>query len=155
MFNNLMRVYYQELVNTIDDIITSRSDKAEETEETFELEWSLISQENPISPRTLNIADMEFYQNWLISTIDKKAIGKTYNLGYGKTTKIIDLAKMIIELLNLTNKTIITTTNVSWQGDVDTIWFDISKAKNELNWIPKITLEDSVKEIIRNWRKER
>jgi len=91
----------------------------------------------------------------ILSTIGKKAIGKTYNLGYGKTTKIIDLAKMIIDLLNLTSKTAITTTNVSWHGDVDTIWFNISKAKKDLNWIPKITLEDSVREIIRNWRQER
>lgn len=88
----------------------------------------------------------------ILSTVGKTAIGKTYNLGYGKTTKIIDLAKIIIELLNLTNKTTITTTNVSWHGDVDTIWFDISKAKKELNWIPKISLEDSLKEIIRERR---
>ncbi len=80
---------------------------------------------------------------------DEKAIGQTYNLGYGETTKIIDLAKIILKLLNLTGKTVVTTTNVSWQGDVTTIWFDISKAKKELNWHPRITLEDTLKEMIR------
>ena len=88
----------------------------------------------------------------LLSTVGKTAIGKTYNLGYGKTTKIIDLAKIIIKLLNLTEKTAITTTNVSWHGDIDTIWFDISKAKKELNWIPKISLEDSLRAILRERR---
>jgi nucleoside-diphosphate-sugar epimerase len=56
---------------------------------------------------------------------------------------------MILKILNLTGKTVITTTNVSWKGDINTIWFDISKAEKELNWHPKITLEDTLKEMIR------
>jgi UDP-glucose 4-epimerase len=77
----------------------------------------------------------------------KSTVGKTYNLGYGETTKIMDLAKMILKILNLVDKTEITTTNVSWQGDVTTIWFDITKANKELNWSPKITLENTLREM--------
>jgi nucleoside-diphosphate-sugar epimerase len=73
-------------------------------------------------------------------------------LGYGNTIKIIDLAKLIIKLLNLTGKTVITTTGVSWQGDVNTIWFDIGKAKKELDWTPKVSLEDILKEMIHERR---
>ena len=79
---------------------------------------------------------------------DDSANGKTYNIGYGTTTTIIDLAKMMLKILNLQDKTFITTTNVSWQGDVTKIWFDNSKAKKELNWNPKVSLEESIKEII-------
>lgn len=79
---------------------------------------------------------------------DESTNGKTYNIGFGKTTSIIDLAKMMLTILNLQDKTVITTTNVSWQGDVTKIWFDNSKAKEELKWNPKISLEDSFKEII-------
>jgi UDP-glucose 4-epimerase len=79
---------------------------------------------------------------------DKKAIGKTFNLGFGETTKIIDLAKIMLKILNLTDKTKITTTGQSWQGDIDTIWFDITKAKKELNWVPKIRLEEHLKTLI-------
>jgi UDP-glucose 4-epimerase len=79
---------------------------------------------------------------------DAPTSGETYNIGIGKTTKIIDLAKLMLQILNLQNKTVITTTGVSWQGDIYTIWFDISKAKKELNWNPKITLEDSIREVI-------
>ena len=79
---------------------------------------------------------------------DDSANGKTYNIGFGTTTTIIDLAKMMLKILNLQDKTFITTTNVSWQGDVTKIWFDNSKAKKELNWNPKVSLEDSIKEII-------
>ena len=76
------------------------------------------------------------------------ANGEVYNLGYGKTTSIIDLARMMLTILNLQDKTVVTTTNVSWQGDVTKIWFDNSKARKELNWNPKISLEDNIKEII-------
>ncbi len=74
--------------------------------------------------------------------------GKTYNIGYGTTIKIIDLAKLMLQILKLQNKTVVTTTGVSWQGDVTTIWFDNSKAKKELNWNPKVSLEESIKEVI-------
>jgi UDP-glucose 4-epimerase len=76
------------------------------------------------------------------------ANGKTYNVGLGKTTKIIDLAKLMLTILNLQDKTVVTTTGVSWQGDIHTIWFNVDKAKRELNWNPKVTLEDSIKEVI-------
>jgi nucleoside-diphosphate-sugar epimerase len=54
----------------------------------------------------------------------------------------------MLKILGLEKKTFITTTGVSWQGDVTKIWFDNSKAKKELNWNPKITLEESIKEVI-------
>lgn len=79
---------------------------------------------------------------------NESANGKTYNLGFGTTTKIIDLAKMMLKILGLEKKTFVTTTGVSWQGDINTIWFDISKAKKELNWNPKVSLEESIKEVI-------
>jgi UDP-glucose 4-epimerase len=74
--------------------------------------------------------------------------GETYNVGLGKTTKIIDLAKMMLTILGLQDRTLITTTGVSWHGDIQTIWFDNSKAKKELCWNPKVTLEDAIKEVI-------
>ena len=76
------------------------------------------------------------------------ANGQVYNLGYGTTTTIIDLSKLMLKILGLEKKTFVTTTGVSWQGDVTKIWFDISKAKKELNWNPKVSLEDSIKEVI-------
>jgi UDP-glucose 4-epimerase len=74
--------------------------------------------------------------------------GKTYNICFGTTTKIIDLAKLMIQILNLQDKTVITTTGVSWQGDINTIWFNISKTRKELHWNPKVSLEDSIREVI-------
>jgi UDP-glucose 4-epimerase len=84
----------------------------------------------------------------ILSAVSEKAVGQTFNIGFGKTTKIIDLAKMILRILNLSDKTVITTTNVSWKGDINTIWFDISKAKRELKWYPRISLEDNLRTLI-------
>jgi UDP-glucose 4-epimerase len=85
---------------------------------------------------------------FILSAVDENAVGETFNLGFGETTKIIDLAKMILKILGLSDKTVITTTNVPWQGDINTIWFNINKAKNVLNWHPKKILEDSLRELV-------
>jgi len=78
----------------------------------------------------------------------KAADGQVYNLGIGKTVTILELADMMLQILGLQDRTVVTTTGVSWQGDVTKIWFDNSKAKRELNWNPKVTLEDAIKEVI-------
>lgn len=85
----------------------------------------------------------------ILAATRENALGKVFNVGFGETIKIIDLAKMILDILNLSGKTVVTTTNVSWQGDVHTIWFDSSKAQKELHWQPQVRLEDSIREIIR------
>ena len=78
----------------------------------------------------------------------KSVNGQAYNLGIGKTVTILELADMMLHILGLQNSTVVTTTGVSWQGDVTKIWFDNSKARKELNWNPKVTLEDAIKEVI-------
>jgi UDP-glucose 4-epimerase len=93
----------------------------------------------------VNVADIV---EALVLAAEDKAVGKTFNLGFGQTTKIIDLAKMMLQILNFQNKTFVSTTGQSWQGDIDTIWFDISKAKTELGWTPKIRLEDHLRMLI-------
>ena len=94
----------------------------------------------------VNVADV--VDALLIVGSEEFTNGEVYNIGIGKTTKIIDLAKLMLQILNLQDKTVITTTGVSWQGDIYTIWFDISKTKKALNWNPKISLEESIKEVI-------
>ncbi|MCW4030060.1 MAG: GDP-mannose 4,6-dehydratase [Candidatus Bathyarchaeota archaeon] len=87
--------------------------------------------------------------NALVTMGTKEGInGEVYNLGLGKTTSILELANLILTILNLQNRTVVTTTGHSWQGDVTKIWFDITKAKKELGWIPKVSLEESIKEVI-------
>jgi UDP-glucose 4-epimerase len=84
----------------------------------------------------------------LLCATNDVAIGETFNIGYGETITIIDLAKMILKILGLSEKTVLKPTNVPWQGDIKTIWFDISKIEKILKWTPKISLEDTLKELI-------
>ncbi len=85
----------------------------------------------------------------LVQLGEKEGInGEVYNLGLGKTTSILELADLILKILKLEKRTKVTTTGTSWQGDVTKIWFDITKAKKELGWTPKVTLEESIKEVI-------
>ncbi len=99
----------------------------------------------------VNVADV--VNAIILAASRENAIGQTYNIGFGKTTKIIDLANMILGILNLKGKTVVTTTGVSWQGDIDTIWFDICKTKKELKWTPKITLEDHLRKLVAERKK--
>ncbi|MGE5187789.1 MAG: NAD-dependent epimerase/dehydratase family protein [Betaproteobacteria bacterium] len=94
----------------------------------------------------VNVADI--VDAIILASSKENAIGQTYNLGFGKTTKILDLADMILRILNLSGKTVVTTTGVSWHGDINTIWFDISKVRKELNWTPKITLEEHLTKLV-------
>jgi UDP-glucose 4-epimerase len=94
----------------------------------------------------VNISDI--VEALILAGAKKNAVGQTFNLGFGKTLKIIDLANMILRILNLSGKTIVTTTGVSWQGDINTIWFNIDKAKKELGWTPKVHLEGHLKKLI-------
>ena len=64
--------------------------------------------------------------------------GEVYNLGLGKTTSILELADLILSILKLQNRTKVTTTGVSWQGDVTKIWFDITKAKKNSAGLQKL-----------------
>lgn len=85
----------------------------------------------------------------LVMLGDRKDVdGEVFNLGLGKTTSILELADLILQILKLKGRTKVTTTGTSWQGDVTKIWFDITKAKKELGWTPKVTLEESIKEVI-------
>ena len=84
----------------------------------------------------------------ILSATSDSAVGETFNIGFGKTITIIDLARIILKILGLTEKTVIKPTNIPWQGDIKTIWFDINKVKKTLKWTPKITLEDTLKKLI-------
>jgi len=94
----------------------------------------------------VNISDI--VEALILAGAKENAVGQTFNLGFGKTFKIIDLANMILRILNLSGKTIVTTTGFSWQGDINTIWFNIDKAKKELGWTPKVALESHLKKLI-------
>lgn len=70
---------------------------------------------------------------------DKK--GKVYNLAYGKSTSVKELAELII---SLSDKKIETLYQQSRKGDIMYSEASIELAKKELNFIPKTSLRDGI-----------
>ena len=71
---------------------------------------------------------------------------KTFNVGTGKATSILQVAESIIKLYNSKLKQDIT--GQFRKGDVRHCTADISKIKKELGFVPKLSFEEGMKELI-------
>lgn len=77
-----------------------------------------------------------------------KARNSDFNIGISKETKIIDLARLIYKLSG--KKKVFRYKSVSdFHYDIKRRVPDVTKAKNILGWEPKITLDNSLPEIIK------
>jgi nucleoside-diphosphate-sugar epimerase len=82
----------------------------------------------------------------------KKAIGETINLGSGRSHKIKDIVKSVSSILE--KKVTITTNKDRLRPfDVNKLVCDNRKAKKILDWEPKITFDEGLKNTI-DWIKE-
>ncbi len=82
----------------------------------------------------------------------KKAIGETINLGSGKSHKIKDIVKSVSSILG--KKVTITTNKDRLRPfDVNKLVCDNRKAKKILDWEPKITFDEGLKNTI-DWIRE-
>ena len=82
----------------------------------------------------------------------KKAIGETINLGSGKSHKIKDIVKSVSSILEK-KVTISTNKDRLRPFDVNKLVCDNRKAKKMLDWEPKITFDEGLKNTI-DWIKE-
>ena len=91
--------------------------------------------------------------NGLIKALfSKKAIGETINLGSGKSYKIKNIVKLVSSILE--KKVTITSNKDRLRPfDVNKLVCDNRKAKKILNWEPKITFDEGLKNTI-DWIKE-
>ena len=79
----------------------------------------------------------------------KRAVGQIYNIGSGTTTSVTALAKMMIDLLNLSGVTKLSLGGgQAWEGDAILTHADISKIIGDLNWRPLVKLRDGLKSVI-------
>lgn len=81
-----------------------------------------------------------------ILALESKEKG-VYNIGTGVETRIIELAKLIIELTK--SKSVIKYTKPR-SGDIYRSVADIRKAKNKLGWKPQITLREGLTKLIQD-----
>jgi len=80
-----------------------------------------------------------------IAAVSYSGPEKVFNIGSGKSIKLRDLAKLIINLCNSKSKIILEKPR---HGDLFYSCAEISKAKNELNWTAKTDLETGLKKTI-------
>jgi UDP-glucose 4-epimerase len=83
--------------------------------------------------------------NMLALTKDD-AIGKTFNVGTGKPTKINDLAKLLLEI---THKNLRMIRSHPRKGEIMHSYADISEAKKLLQYSPKISLRKGLEELVK------
>lgn len=80
----------------------------------------------------------------------KKAEGETYNVGSGTIVTVKQLADMMIELLGLKGVTKTACTGgLAWDGDLKINYANISKAKKDLGWQPRVNLTDGLRTMIK------
>lgn len=88
----------------------------------------------------------------LIQTIDNKAKFTIYNFGSGislSVQAIIDIIQKVAQ----TNKKVYSE-EITRANEIMDVVADISKAKQELNWKPKYSFEDGIREIIKDLQNE-
>ncbi|MEM3143584.1 MAG: NAD-dependent epimerase/dehydratase family protein [Candidatus Nitrosotenuis sp.] len=71
--------------------------------------------------------------------------GRIYNIGYGKSTTIENLAKL---MLNITRKNLDIKFVKQQEGEIRYSQTSIQRATNELMYLPKIRLEDGIKKFL-------
>ncbi len=81
----------------------------------------------------------------------EKEVSGSFNIGTGKATSILKLYRTLCELLNVDIKPIITGRHRA--GDIRDSVADISKAKKELDFTPKVSLRNGLQEVI-SWVKK-
>ena len=76
-----------------------------------------------------------------------KAVGEIFNIGTGVGTTINRLASMLLELAG--KNSLETVHSEPREGDIRHSVADISKAKDKLGFVPKVSLKDGLKRILR------
>lgn len=71
-----------------------------------------------------------------MSAIHQGKLNTSFNIGYGSTLSVIELAKRISDKIEFIEKR---------EGEAEITFADITKAKKILNWSPQYTLEDFLK----------
>jgi len=90
-------------------------------------------------------------QNILAAT-KTNAIGEIFNSGCGKSTTLLDLVNLVLELAKSSLRPIFKSPRA---GDIKHSLADISKAREKLDYEPKYTLEMGLKEVYAWLKKER
>ena len=79
-------------------------------------------------------------------------VGEVFNIGGGSR---ISVNELIEKIGYITEKKTNIEYVVKQKGDVKDTWADVSKAKKELGWKPKVGIEEGLRKFVEWWRVER
>lgn len=88
-------------------------------------------------------------RSFLLATKCDRSVGQIYNVAGGYSISIRDLADRLIRALDLKGVRV-SFTGLSWPGDIETLAADIAKAKKELGFVPRVSLEDGIA-LLNSW----
>lgn len=79
-------------------------------------------------------------------------VGEVFNIGGGSRISVNELIKIMEDIIGKK-------ANIKYvekqKGDVRDTWADVSKAKEELRWMPKEEIEEGIKKFVEWWKEER
>lgn len=99
----------------------------------------------------ISVHDM--VEAFVLALENDRANYQIFNIGFGKGTAILELAKILENLLG--KSYLISLNNEFRKNDIRHCFSDISKAKKILGWKPKINLEQGLAELIEWSKKEK
>jgi UDP-glucose 4-epimerase len=79
----------------------------------------------------------------------RKGDGEVYNIGGGNRISVNQLANKIIAIINSESNIIYTE---SQKGDAEHTLANVEKAKNELEWSPKVSIDEGLTRYIHWWK---
>ncbi|OGS43996.1 MAG: NAD-dependent dehydratase [Elusimicrobia bacterium RIFOXYD2_FULL_34_15] len=84
--------------------------------------------------------------NAFLTAAESKIVGEIYNVGSGRTVSVNKIVELLCgEKVHIPKR----------PGEPDCTFADINKIKKDLKWEPKVSIEDGVKELLKNidyWR---
>lgn len=86
--------------------------------------------------------------------MEKGSVGEVYNLGYGKSVVIKDILHKLLRLSTVEDIKVETDPALLRPSDIPNIVCDNTKARCELEWMPRIFLERTLKDTLEYWREQ-
>lgn len=82
---------------------------------------------------------------------EKGRAGQVYNVCAGRTISIDEALQKMLKLSDIKIR-VETDRNLLRPADVPVLWGDNSKIKSETGWAPKISIDDTLRELLDHWR---
>jgi nucleoside-diphosphate-sugar epimerase len=91
----------------------------------------------------------------IVKSLKSKVKNAIYNLGSGLGIKLIDISKMIIEKCGVGRFEAVPYPADRIQFESGSFYFDISKAKAELGWSPRVDIKEGIKRMVKYYKNQK